>query len=224
MDETALLRLLALSCSQTLLIIAHCTLLTSNIPLLPILSLFNPWGCQLGTTELLHDRPLRTYALTFWTPCPGQAEVVSPRFAQGLRALSAFYFVHRPCAPHLCNCALAHLHPGLESAIYVLLCPRTIVPFVCRIVSVVHAIVHNCFSCLSCPLAECAYCGPGKCYSRSKSVVVLDGDCFTCLNSLLVHSLPPVLSVDVKVRLPQCCVSLIHIYHIELNISSVMHV
>ena len=98
--------------------------------------------------------------------------------------------------------------PGLESAIYVLFCPRTIVPFVRTIVC----------KCVSCPLAECAYCGPGKCYSRSKSVVVLDGDCFTCLNSLLVHSLPPVLSVDVKVRLPQCRVSLIHIYHIELNI------
>lgn len=117
--------------------------------------------------------------------------------AQDLKVPSMFYFVHEQ---------LCHLSAQL-----------------CANVSVVRANVHNC---VSCPLAECAYCGPGKCYNRSKSVVVLDGDCFTCLNSLLpkvlVHSLPPVLSVDVKVRLPQCRVSLcyhiIHIYHIQLNI------
>ena len=46
---------------------------------------------------------IRTYALTFWTMCPaGQPELVSPRFAQGLSLpLSAFYFVHPHCAPHL---------------------------------------------------------------------------------------------------------------------------
>ena len=48
--------------------------------LLPVWS-STPWTC--------------TYALTFSTMCPGQAEVVSPRLAQGLRPLSAFYFVHQ---------------------------------------------------------------------------------------------------------------------------------
>ena len=126
---------------------SHCTLLTSNIPLLPILSLFNPWGCQLGTTELLHDRLLRTYALTFWTPCPGQAEVVSPRFAQGLRALSAFYFVHPPCAPHLCNCApMLYMHYLLKKGSV----PRACMCHLCSTLS-----ANNCAICLqncvSCP-------------------------------------------------------------------------
>ena len=110
--------------------------------LLPVWS-STPWTC--------------TYALTFSTMCPGQAEVVSPRLAQGLRPLSAFYFVHRPCAPHLSTCVLVHqcytciicwrreVCPGLESAIYVLFCPRTIVPFVRTIVC----------KCVSCP-RKCA--------------------------------------------------------------------
>lgn len=91
--------------------------------LLPVWS-STPWTC--------------TYALTFSTMCPGQAEVVSPRLAQGLRPLSAFYFVHQQtmCVHHTCVpilvCAIyaeegkcgPQVSPGMEGVIYVLLCTQ----------------------------------------------------------------------------------------------------
>ena len=91
-DETALLRLLALSCTKPSSSSSPCTSLSWNIPLW---SLF----CQLGTTDLLHDRLL----------------LGDPHLCSDL--LDAVPWPGRGGVPQV--------RPGLEGAISILLCPPT---------------------------------------------------------------------------------------------------
>ena len=121
-DEVALLHLLAFNCTLVFTIVLP--LHFASFQYLPSIFVNNfvtfrpPWDANWAPLNtfcmiVFSTAAIRTYALTFWTMCPGQAEVMSPRFAQGLRALSAFYFVHPPCAQCTLVCTNSVYHTSV---------------------------------------------------------------------------------------------------------------